>query len=405
MSPIVRQSLIKRPPTLARVRVAGTASRRGLRISHLLVLVFLSVMGRGHLADGRGLRSQSDKADKKSDKKADKKKEKVEPFKIRRLTEGLGLYDIGSLSPSAKSLALLVQKPGRTPNIYVLDVDSLKVGPPLTDLKSGASGPHWSPDGNRLVFAGHAESSAFDQIYTLELGRKAPVRMTNNNFSNSHPVFTPDGKRVLYATDESPLPDAAFGMLHVASLALDKGKPQFFTEEEVSSTLPTISSDGKSVLLVKVDEQSGRNSLWKYAADGKPLKSLTERRFARIHDYRESSSGEVIAIWGQEESEQQEDIYLLNEKTGEIRQLPDPDTPKAKPALSPDGKLLAFISPTDTGAQLFLFNSETGKIQSLTKPGPNTLAGIFISKTGIVFGSDRSGGSDLFLIDLSAPVE
>jgi Tol biopolymer transport system component len=73
---------------------------------------------------------------------------------------------------------------------------------------------------------------------------------------------------VFFASDESPLPDAAFGILHVASVPVAGGKAEFFTEDESSSTHPGISPDGKSVLLVKISEASGRHSLWQYSMDG-----------------------------------------------------------------------------------------------------------------------------------------
>src|SRR6185503_9119430 len=102
------------------------------------------------------------------------------------------------------------------------------------------------------------------------------------------PVFTPDGKRVIYTTDESPLPDAAFGVLHIASVPVGGGKPEYFTEDEVSSIHPGISAEGKSVMLVKVEESSGRHSLWQYGFDGKPQRDLTGNKFARIHRYIQS---------------------------------------------------------------------------------------------------------------------
>ena len=130
-------------------------------------------------------------------------------------------------------------------------------------------------------------------------------RLTSNNFSDKQPVYSPDGKRIFFTTDESPLPDAAFGILHVAVVQATGGKSEFFTEDEVSTILPGLASDGKSLLLVKIDELSGRHSLWQYGLDGKPLRNLTERKFARIHRYITVAATGLVVIWGQEEPEQQ----------------------------------------------------------------------------------------------------
>src|SRR5256885_14976771 len=109
--------------------------------------------------------------------------------------------------------------------------------------------------------------------------------MTKNAFSDKEPVFAPDGKQIFYTTDESPLPDAAFGILHVARIAVAGGKSDWFTEEESSSIHPGIGEDGKSVMLVKVSEASGRHSHWPYDLSGKTVSDLTETKIASIHRF------------------------------------------------------------------------------------------------------------------------
>jgi len=216
----------------------------------------------------------------------------------------------------------------------------------------------------------------------------------------------PDGKRLMYTTDESPLPDAAFGILHVASIPVSGGKGEYFTDDETSSIQPGISPDQSGVLLVKIDEESGRHSLWEYGKDGKARRNLTARRFARIHSYTVNAGCACIVIWGQEQVEQQEDLYLLSLKSGDITALPEPDLPKLRPAVSPDGKLIAFVGAAERGSQLFLFDLVTGQIQQLTFKGTRVITPVFVSQTEILFGSDREGGpqaeNEIYGLDLSA---
>src|SRR6185503_18967394 len=157
---------------------------------------------------------------------------------------------------------------------------------------------------------------SFSEVFILDLKTGRLRQMTKNAFSDKEPVFTPDGKRVIYTTDESPLPDAAFGILHLASLPVGGGKPEYFTEDEVSSIHPGISADAKSLFLVKVSESSGLHSLWQYGLDGKPQRDLTEDKFARIHRYIQNPANGTVVLWAQEAAEQQEDIYILDAKTG-----------------------------------------------------------------------------------------
>jgi Tol biopolymer transport system component len=340
---------------------------------------------------------------KSKEEKEDEKK--ADAFKVQKITAGMGLYSIGPVSPDRKYIVLLARKPDASPNLYVMNLADHSIRPPLTSLKWGVSDPQWSPDGQSVAFAGMNESSGFPELFVLDIKTGVGRQLTKNAFSDKEPVFTPDGKRLLYTSDESPLPDAAFGILHVASIAVSGGKPQFFTEDECSSIHPMISADGKSVLLIKVSDNSGKHSLWEYGLDGKPRRDLTGLKFARIRDYVPIGPGGATVLWAQEEAEQQEDIYVLDPKSGQVRELPEPDLPKRSPTVSPDGKLIAFVGAARFGSQLFVYDVETNTIKQLTFKPANTHSPRFISNTEILFGSDREKQNELYLIDISQPAE
>ena len=341
--------------------------------------------------------------DSKKDENKDDKKKKSEALPVRKLTQGLGFYGVGPISADSKRLLLLAQKPDGSPNVYIMDVTDFSIRAPLTSFQWGAGDPQWSSDGALIALAGFGETATFSDLYIYEDKSNKLRRITSNNFSDKEPVFTPDGKRILYTTDESPLPDAAFGILHIASVPVSGGKGEYFTEDEVSTIRPGISADGKSVLLIKIDEHSGRHSLWRYGLDGKPQQDLTERKFARIHRYLTNAASDSIVIWGQEEVEQQDNIYILDLKTKQVHDLPDPDLPKRSPTVSPNGSLIAFTAPTATGSQLFLFDSATGLIQQVTMKGSRTHSPVFVANDKVLFGSDRDKASELYLLDLAPP--
>ena len=354
----------------------------------LLALAFLCALP-GALS-GQDVKTKDDKREEK----------KPEPFPIKKVTQGMGLERIGPLSPDGKSILLIGKKPDRMPAAYIMDLAGFAIRPPLTNLRSGVTEAAWSPSGEMIAFSGSDETASFPEVYVLDAGSGKQRQLTRNNFSDRQPVFTPDGKRLLFTTDESPLPDAAFGILHVVSVNVTGGRAEAFTDDEGSSILPEISPDGKTVLVVKVNEITGRHSLWEYDLNGKPLRSLTERRFARIHRYITTPSG-LIVIWAQEQAEQQDNVYLLDAKTTAVRELPEPDLPKLEPAISPDGKLIAFIGPAARGRALYLFDSGAGQITQLTHKGVNNYSPRFISNTMILFGSDRDGEKEIYSVGLS----
>lgn len=352
--------------------------------------------------------SHAPRATAQDPKPKDEKKEakKPEPFKIQQITQGMGLYAIGPVSPDKKSVLLIAKKPDAAPNLYVMSVGDHSIRPPLTSLKWGVAGPQWSPDGQSIAFAGFNETASFDEIFILNIKTGTVRQLTKNGFSDKEPVFTPDGKQILYTSDESPLPDAAFGIMHVASIPVGGGKPQFFTEDDCSSIRPGIAADGKSVLLVKVSEASGRHSLWQYGLDGKALRDLTETRYARIRNFIPGAAHGMIVLWAQEEAEQQDTVYLFDPDIGQAHELPQPDLPKHTPTLSPDGKLIAFVAPSGVGSQLFVYDSTNEQIRQLTFKPAITHSARFVSNTEILFGSNREKDeNELYLVDLSQPVE
>jgi Tol biopolymer transport system component len=327
---------------------------------------------------------------KKDDKKDDKKKP-LETFVVKRLTQGMSLYSLGSISPDKKSLSIVAAKTGLAPNLYLMNLEDFSISAPLTSLRWGATEPQWSPDGSRIAFAGFGDTGTFSDIYVSDLKTGKLQKLTANNFSDKEPVFTPDGKRLLFTTDESPLPEAAFGILHIASVAVTGGKSEYFTEDETSSIHPMLSPDNKTMFLIKVGEQSGRHSLYEYDLKGKEIRDLTEDRFARIHRVIFNTSNNTAVLWAQRQPEQQDNIYILDLKSGEVKDVPDPDLPKRTPTLSPNGALIAFVGPAETGAHLYLYDLATGLIQQLTYKGSNVYTPIFISNEQIIFGSNRDG--------------
>lgn len=333
------------------------------------------------------------KKDEKREKEQEEQNKPKESYAVKKLSQGMGLYQLGSVSPDRKYLSLIAQKEGGVPNLYVMDLSDFSLRPPLTAMKWGVSDPAWSPDSSTLAFAGYNEIGAFSDIYTVTLGSGRVRQITANGYTDKEPVFTPDGKRLLFTTDESPLEDAAFGILHVGAMPVGGGgkKSEYFTEDEASTIRPLLSLDGKSIYLTKISDNSGRHSLWEYALDGKPVRDISEEKFARIHKLILHPTNGTAILWAQEQPEQQEQIYILDMKSGKVSELPDPDLPKRSPTLSPNGLLIAFIGPAEGGNHLYLYHSTTGVIERLTVKGTNIHSPVFISDDQIIFGGEREG--------------
>ena len=366
-----------------------TQKRISFREPYLLLLILLAIVflsGIGPSVAGQDKKKNEEKKGKKEDDKPQ------EQYVVKKLTQGMGLFQLGTLSPDKKLLSLLAQKEGGVPNLYVMDVSNFSLRPALTKMKWGAVDPAWSPDSSTLAFAGFNETASFSDIYVVDVETSRVRQVTANGYTDKEPAFTADGKKLLFTTDESPLEDAAFGILHIGSMPLSGGKKsEYFTEDEASTIRPVPSLDGKSIYVIKISDASGRHTLWEYDVRGKPIRDITEEKFARIHKIIFHPAKATAVLWAQEQPEQQEQVYLLDIKSGKVTELPEPDLPKRSPAISPNGSLIAFVGPSESGNHLYMYDETTGLIQRLTAKGTNIHSPVFIADDQIIFGGEREG--------------
>src|SRR6185436_3295785 len=107
-------------------------------------------------------------ANAQTDSKKEEKKKKKEPFKIEQLTQAMGLFSLGDVSPDRQSILLLAQRPGEAPNLYVMKISDHSIRPPLTSFKLGVADAQWSPDGLSVALAAFSEATSFPEIFTLD---------------------------------------------------------------------------------------------------------------------------------------------------------------------------------------------------------------------------------------------
>ncbi|HWC77281.1 MAG TPA: hypothetical protein VG778_07460, partial [Blastocatellia bacterium] len=103
------------------------------------------------LSQAAPAQDNKDKKDKKDDKDKKDEKKKGETLTVKKITQGLGFYGIGPLSPDGKQLLLLAKKPDGAPNVYIMDIEGFAIRPPMTSFEWGAADPSWSPDALRVA--------------------------------------------------------------------------------------------------------------------------------------------------------------------------------------------------------------------------------------------------------------
>lgn len=233
---------------------------------------------------------------------------------------------------------------------------------PLTAWEQNAKNPEWSPDGKQLAYIAKTEQGAEIFLRYLDTGETARLsNVTETPFGLS---FSPDGKRLAFSMrvrkKKKPIvelpekPEGAKwadppkeidqlvyrvdgngyvkeGFSHLFVLPTEGGTPrQVTTGDFHHSQTPVWTADSQSLIF-----SANRHPQWEY----EPMRS---------------------------------DLYELNVANGALKRLTDRKGPDESPALSRDGKHIAYIGFDDTGhsyhqTDLYVMNRDGTGAKCLTK--------------------------------------
>ena len=119
-----------------------------------------------------------------------------------------GVYDVDpAISPDGRRIAFATPVGGvnRLMTMAVNGTDRVFCG---SSTQLGASQPHWSPDGKRIVFTGTSYRDGTTDVYTISATGGSLQPLTSNGVSHAF-AWSPDGSRILYVSRRAP--DASYG--------------------------------------------------------------------------------------------------------------------------------------------------------------------------------------------------
>jgi WD40 repeat protein len=166
-----------------------------------------------------------------------------------------GLYNAPSLSPDGKRLALSLRD-GTNQDVWIYDPQRDS----MTRLTFGGlpnDGPVWTPDGRNIVFA----SLGNGIMWTRADGAGQPQPLVAGKNFLIPWSFTPDDKRLAYME----LAGAATPQIWTVSIEdqgglLKAGKPEPFLKTKSGDQLPAFSPDGR--WLAYESNESGKNEVY-----------------------------------------------------------------------------------------------------------------------------------------------
>ena len=179
--------------------------------------------------------------------------ERIEPTgEPTPVIEGVGATGIGEALFSVADDGSLVYVPGvgAAAESKLVWVDRQGVEQPVAETLRAYLDPRLSPDGQRLAVA-ISDADGYE-TWLLELGRGTLTRLTFGEGLSMRPLWSPDGERVIFASNRE-------GNWDIFSKPADGSG----TAEQLTTgayRIPTsISSDGKSIVFRQNSDPSGRD--------------------------------------------------------------------------------------------------------------------------------------------------
>jgi Tol biopolymer transport system component len=284
-----------------------------------------------------------------------------EPFRLAddvAFTPGTGA---AALSASTSG-TIVYRTAAAGPTLAWFDRMGREVGLVKGSDRANPIGPELSPDGQRLAVFRTVDGNR--DIYVIDVTRGITTRFTVNEAYEGWPVWSPDGKALVFASSRN-------GRYDLYRKTLSGAGTEEPVLESSSNKYPSDwSADGRHILFAQVEEKTG-NDLWVLPlfGDRKPFALLTttfDERYAQF-----SPDGRWVAYQSNESG--QDEVYVQPfPGPGEKTQIST--TGGTQVRWNRDGKELFYVAPDLRLMAVSVVTSPTAKT---LQPAPPTA--LFVS--------------------------
>jgi len=178
----------------------------------------------------------------------------------------------GTWSPDSKQYAFVVYSKGRQ-KLAIVDVRKAKMR--LLEIKglNSFSNPEWSPDGKYIVVTGLVDGIGDLYLYDIKTGKTE--KLTHDLFSNIHPSWSSDGKKIVYSTEYLCGTGSKKFAFHINVLDLETREIKTLDVFPKADNLnPRFSNDNRYVYFLS--DADGFRNLYKYDLNTDQVFRLTQ---------------------------------------------------------------------------------------------------------------------------------
>ena len=200
-------------------------------------------------------------------------------------------------------------------------------------LARDASQPRWSPTGDRLAYIAAADGGR-PQLYVRWMQSGEAVPITGLGYAPGSVAWSPDGRQIAYAMF---VPDEGQRL----GPAQQRPEGAQWAEPLQVITAVTYRADGAGYL------RAGYDQLFLVSSEGGAPRQLSYGPFNNGGPLSWTPDGRTLLFSGNrspnwEREALNTEVYALDIASNQIRALTDRNGPDNTPAVSPDGRLIAF---------------------------------------------------------------
>jgi dipeptidyl aminopeptidase/acylaminoacyl peptidase len=270
-------------------------------------------------------------------------------------TPVLSRFDV---APDGKRVALDLSVLGKE-TVWLLPEAGKGGAPVETEKGFSEKDASWSPDGNSIAFASN-RSGGWHLFVADESG--AQVReLTSPGIEDRSPRWSPDGNRIAFLSRS----DGSDTGMDLWVVGADGSGAKRLTERPLDEEDPRWSPDGRRIALT-LDGGFHRNRRIGIVdtATGELAEVLPDDWNGDSFSPRWFPDGEKLAFVSDES--RRKSIYVVPAGGGKPSPLVETAHEATEPALSPDGRRLAFLENRDGDVKLMVFDLETETTRSLS---------------------------------------
>ena len=257
-----------------------------------------------------------------------------------------------NFSPDGKTVAYAQSGKDLAAALRLVDVESgnNRTAVIANTVHSG-EGFSWSPDGQKLVYGRFdlQGSKLVNDLYAFDLKTGKELRLTVGARA-SGPTWSPDGQTIVFVAKTTPLQTSVMAMkadgTNVRTLVEGQNEMQFSS--------PRFSPYGRQ-LAVAVQSYGGFNDIYLLNADGGDLRPITQDR-AMDFAPQWSPDGQYVLFNSDRTGVHNAFAYRLSDQ--QLFQVTNVPFGAFSPAMSPDGRTIAFINYDVKGYDVHLMDAD-----------------------------------------------